>query len=198
MYPADDIETLARWVLDASTAVAFTGAGMSTDSGIPDFRSPGGVWSRSQPVLFDEFLRSAEARREYWRQKSVAHADFATARAGIRIARQLYGTEPMAGLVDHETLPGSDVTSDEALDEHIRAHAQVTQHPVGTCTIGSGPQAVVDPQLRVHGIAGLRVIDASVMPDVPGGNTNAPTIMIGEKAADMLRGRSLPRIEGLQ
>ncbi len=125
-------------------------------------------------------------------------ADFATARAGIRIARQLYGTEPMAGLVDHETLPGRDVTSDEALDEHIRAHAQVTQHPVGTCTIGSGPQAVVDPQLRVHGIAGLRVIDASVMPDVPGGNTNAPTIMIGEKAADMLRGRSLPRIEGLQ
>jgi choline dehydrogenase len=123
-------------------------------------------------------------------------ADFATARAGIRIARQLYGTDPMAGLVDHEILPGRDVTSDEALDEHVRNHAQVTQHPVGTCAIGSGPQAVVDPQLRVHGIAGLRVIDASVMPDVPGGNTNAPTIMIGEKAADMLRGRGLPRFEG--
>ncbi|MCL6251553.1 GMC family oxidoreductase N-terminal domain-containing protein [Altererythrobacter sp. KTW20L] len=124
-----------------------------------------------------------------------AAADFATARAGIRIARRLYGTEPMAGLVASETLPGPDVTSDEALDEHIRQYAQVTQHPVGTCAIGQGPLAVVDPQLRVHGIAGLRVIDASVMPDVPGGNTNAPTIMIGEKAADMLRGRSLPRFE---
>lgn len=123
-----------------------------------------------------------------------AKADFATARAGIRIARQLYGTDPMAALVDHETLPGKDVTSDDALDEHIRQYAQVTQHPVGTCAIGS----VVDPQLRVHGIAGLRVIDASVMPDVPGGNTNAPTIMIGEKAADMLRGRTSPRLEDTQ
>lgn len=127
-----------------------------------------------------------------------AEADFATARAGIRIARRLYGTEPMASLVAAETLPGSAVTSDEALDEHIRAFAQVTQHPVGTCTMGTGPSAVVDPQLRVHGIANLRVVDASVMPDVPGGNTNAPTIMIGEKAADILRGRSLPRAEGLQ
>ena len=123
-----------------------------------------------------------------------AKADFATARAGIRVARKLYGTQPMAALVDHETLPGKDVTSDEALDEHIRQFAQVTQHPVGTCAIGS----VVDPQLRVHGIAGLRVIDASVMPDVPGGNTNAPTIMIGEKAADMLRCRSSPRLEDMQ
>ena len=122
-------------------------------------------------------------------------ADFATARAGIAIARKLYGTEPMASLVDHETLPGAGVTSDEALNEHIRATAQVTQHPVGTCTMGIGAGAVVDPELRVHGIEGLRVVDASVMPDVPGGNTNAPTIMIGEKAADIIRGRTLPRIE---
>jgi choline dehydrogenase len=62
-------------------------------------------------------------------------------------------------------------------------------HPVGTCRIGSGPDAVVDPELRVHGVAGLRVADASVMPLIPGGNTNAPTIMIGERAADLIRGR---------
>ena len=142
-------------------------------------------------------LRSADPADRVKIQLNIfsAAADFATARAGIRIARQLYGTEPMAGLVASETLPGKDVTSDEALDEHIRQFAQVTQHPVGTCAIGTGLNSVVDPLLRVQGIAGLRVVDASVMPDVPGGNTNAPTIMFGEKAADILRGRSLPRAE---
>src|SRR6476661_6374281 len=71
---------LATWLHDAKAAVAFTGAGISTESGIPDFRSPGGVWSQSKPVYFDEFLRSADARKEYWRQKSIAHADFAQAK----------------------------------------------------------------------------------------------------------------------
>jgi NAD-dependent deacetylase len=76
----DDCDLLARWIYDAQQVVAFTGAGMSTESGIPDFRSPGGIWSQVQPVLFDDFLRSAAARHEYWRQKSVAHVEFAAAR----------------------------------------------------------------------------------------------------------------------
>jgi choline dehydrogenase len=118
-------------------------------------------------------------------------ADFATARAGLRLARKIYGTEPMAGLIAREAIPGAEVQSDEAIDAHIRATAGTTQHPVGTCAIGP----VVDPELRVHGIAGLRVVDASVMPDVPGGNTNGPTIMIAEKASDLIRGRSLPAVE---
>jgi choline dehydrogenase len=118
-------------------------------------------------------------------------ADFATARAGLRLARKIYGTEPMASLIERETIPGADVQTDEKIDAHIRATASTTQHPVGTCGIGP----VVDPELRVHGIAGLRVIDASVMPDVPGGNTNGPTIMIAEKASDLIRGRSLPAID---
>lgn len=122
-------------------------------------------------------------------------ADFATARAGIRIARELYRTEPMASLIARETLPGEGVDSDEALDEHIRQFSEVTQHPVGTTSMGIGKEAVVDAQLRVHGMSGLMVIDAGIMPDVPGGNTNAPTIMIAEKAADMLRGRSLEPLE---
>jgi choline dehydrogenase len=145
-------------------------------------------------------LRSADPREHPRIQLNIFDnpADFATARAGIAIARKLYGTQPLAGLVERETLPGEQAQSDEALDEHIRQYAQVTQHPVGTCTMGTGPQAVVDPELRVHGIAGLRVIDASIMPDVPGGNTNAPTIMIAEKASDLIRGRSLPRIERRQ
>lgn len=116
-------------------------------------------------------------------------ADLRTARDGIRIARRIYRTEPQASLTGEEILPGADLQSDAELDDHIRRTAEVTQHPVGTCTMGDGPLAVVDPQLRVHGIAGLRVVDASIMPTVPGGNTNGPTIMIAEKAADLIRGR---------
>jgi NAD-dependent deacetylase len=71
---------VARWLSESRTAVAFTGAGISTESGIPDFRSPGGVWSKYQPVYFDDFLRSAAARHEYWRQKCEGHDDFAAAR----------------------------------------------------------------------------------------------------------------------
>jgi NAD-dependent deacetylase len=73
-------EQIAAWLREAQSAVAFTGAGMSTESGIPDFRSPGGIWATSQPVYFDDFLASAEARQEYWRQKSVSHRDFAESR----------------------------------------------------------------------------------------------------------------------
>ncbi|MET0245674.1 MAG: GMC oxidoreductase [Sphingomonas sp.] len=116
-------------------------------------------------------------------------ADLRTARDGIRLARRIYRTEPQASLTGEELLPGVRLESDEELDDHIRRTAEVTQHPVGTCTMGHGPMTVVDPQLRVHGFKGLRVVDASVMPTVPGGNTNGPTIMIAEKAADMIRGR---------
>ncbi|MBO9519810.1 MAG: GMC family oxidoreductase N-terminal domain-containing protein [Porphyrobacter sp.] len=122
-------------------------------------------------------------------------ADFATARAGLKLARKIYSTEPMAGLIARESIPGAGVQSDEAIDEHVRATAGTTQHPVGTCAMGVGPNAVVDSALRVHGIEGLRVVDASIMPDVPGGNTNGPTIMIAEKASDLIRGRSLPAAE---
>lgn len=75
--------SVARWLLEANTAVAFTGAGVSTESGIPDFRSPQGIWARSRPVEFDEFLRSPEARREYWRQKAEGHQEIATAQPNI-------------------------------------------------------------------------------------------------------------------
>jgi NAD-dependent deacetylase len=74
---------IADWLCAARSAVAFTGAGISTESGIPDFRSPGGIWAQSQPVYFDEFLRRPEARYEYWRQKAVSHRDFENARPNI-------------------------------------------------------------------------------------------------------------------
>jgi len=76
MPASEDLRQIAQWLSQSRSAVAFTGAGISTESGIPDFRSPGGVWATSQPVYFDEFLNSAEARAEYWRQKSLTHAEF--------------------------------------------------------------------------------------------------------------------------
>ena len=82
--------------------------------------------------------------------------------------------------------PGPAVTSDEALIEDLRNRGVSNLHPVGTCRMGNGADAAVDPRLRVHGIRGLRVIDASIMPQVVGGNTNAPSIMIGEKGAAMI------------
>jgi NAD-dependent deacetylase len=75
----DDVRQVARWLQSAESTVAFTGAGISTESGIPDFRSPGGIWAKSQPVMYPDFLADPEARREYWRQKSEAHRDFADA-----------------------------------------------------------------------------------------------------------------------
>ena len=117
-------------------------------------------------------------------------ADFRTARDGIRIARGIYASGRQGEITGEEILPGAHRVTDEQLDVHIRATAQVTQHPVGTCSMGHGSMSVVDPQLRVHGIQGLRVVDASIMPTVPGGNTNAPTIMVAEKAADMILGKA--------
>src|SRR5260221_3205635 len=82
-----ETELLADWLVAARVVVAFTGAGISTESGIPDFRSPQGIWSKASPVYFDDFLTSASARHEYWRQKSIAHVDFAQAQpnAGHRV-----------------------------------------------------------------------------------------------------------------
>lgn len=108
-------------------------------------------------------------------------------REGIRAARAIYRSAPMDALAGEEMLPGGE--TDEELDARIRELGGITHHPVGTCAMGTGPAAVVDPALRVLGVAGLRVADASVMPGIVGGNTNATTLMIAEKAADLIRGR---------
>ena len=92
----------------------------------------------------------------------------------------------MAPFQVSEVVPGVDLTTDDEILDWVKQAAETTYHPVGTCKMGSDPMAVVDAQLRVHGIAGLRVADASIMPTLTSGNTNAPSIMIGEKAADMV------------
>ena len=113
--------------------------------------------------------------------------DRATAVAGLRMTRAIVGSRAMRPFVEKELLPGSEVRTDDELLAAARDIAQTIYHPVGTCAMGPGPGAVVDERLRVHGVGGLRVVDASVMPVITSGNTNAPTIMIAEKAADMIR-----------
>ena len=109
--------------------------------------------------------------------------------AGLKWGRKIASQPALARYIDHEMLPGPDFTDDEALLGYARMAGSTIYHPVGTCQMGQGPRAVVDAQLRVRGVEGLRVVDASVMPRLVSGNTNAPTIMIAEKAADMVLGR---------
>jgi choline dehydrogenase/4-pyridoxate dehydrogenase len=99
----------------------------------------------------------------------------------------------MQAFMEREIAPGENATTDAALEAHIRATCITVHHPLGTCKMGvaSDPMAVVDAELRVHGIEGLRIVDGSVMPDLVGANINAPIIMIAEKAADLIRGRQL-------
>ncbi|MFB2919054.1 GMC family oxidoreductase [Aerosakkonema funiforme] len=106
---------------------------------------------------------------------------------GIKIIRQLLHSQGFDEFRGEEVAPGADVSSDEALQTYIREVATTIWHPVGTCKMGTDPDAVVDSELRVHGVEGLRVVDASIMPTITTGNTNAPTIMIGEKAADLIK-----------
>jgi choline dehydrogenase len=115
-------------------------------------------------------------------------ADKDTLIAGLRIARGVFWTRAMQKYVADEFLPGPAVDSDEDWLDHIRQTAGTTYHPTSTCMMGAHERAVVDTELRVRGIEGLRVIDASIMPAVVSGNTNAATIMIAEKGADMILG----------
>ena len=130
------------------------------------------------PTILANYLATDEDRRAL--------------REGVRIARDVAAQAALDPYRDAEYSPGADVRSDADLDAWIRAKSETIYHPVGTCRMGAAgdPLAVVDDQLRVQGIAGLRVIDASVMPTLVGGNTNAPTIMIAERASDLLRGKT--------
>jgi 4-pyridoxate dehydrogenase len=118
--------------------------------------------------------------------------DWATLRAGLRLIREIGYQPALAEFNAGEVSPGPARRSDDEIDTHIRATGITVHHPLGTCKMGrpSDPAAVVDPELKVLGVEALRVVDASVMPDLVGGNINAPVIMIAEKAADLIRGRT--------
>ncbi len=107
---------------------------------------------------------------------------------GLEMAREILRQPALRPYLRHEVLPGNEVKDREALFDYACRMAKTDHHPVGTCRMGVDDMAVVDPDLRVRGIAGLRVCDASIMPRINSSNTNAPTIMIGEKASDLIRG----------
>ena len=126
------------------------------------------------PVIHQAFLETDEELR--------------VMRSGLRLVRELVAQDPLLPFAGEEILPGSQNISDEAIDDHIRKTMITVHHPVGTCKMGSkeDPLAVVDQEMRVRGVENLRVIDTSVMPDLIGGATNAPVIMMAEKASDMI------------
>jgi len=137
-------------------------------------------------------LRSANAL-----DNAVVQPNYLTAQedvdvlvAGIELARQLAGTAAMARFNGGELAPGEQVKSKEALEDYVRSVSSTVWHPVGTCKMGIDNMAVVNPELKVYGIEGLRVADASIMPTITSGNTNAATIMIGEKLADLILNNS--------
>jgi choline dehydrogenase len=133
------------------------------------------------PAIFPNYLAAEEDRRAL--------------REGVKIVRAVAAQPALTSLHAGEYSPGPSVSTDADIDAWIRREGETIYHPVGTCKMGAAddPSAVVDGQLKVRGLAGLRVVDASVMPTLVGGNTNAPTIMIAEKAADMILGRAAPK-----
>lgn len=123
-----------------------------------------------------------------------AESDRRTMRDMVIFMRQFFATAPISDFVTSETAPGPGAASGDAIDAWLRASVISGAHPVGTCAMGTGSQAVVDARLSVHGMESLRVVDCAVMPDIPRGNTAAPAMMIAEKAADMILGKPpLPR-----
>lgn len=163
------------------------GHGFQAHTGPMRSKSRGAVTLRSSdPVDAPRILFNYMSHPDDWQ-------DF---RRAIRLTREIFATDPIAGYVDHEIMPGEAAQSDAALDAVIREHAESAYHPCGTARMGRAddPMAVVDPENRVIGVDGLRLADSSIFPLIPNGNLNAPSIMVGERAADHILGRApLPR-----
>ena len=118
--------------------------------------------------------------------------DWIDFRAGIRLTREIFAQEAFRPFVKHEIQPGFELQTDAQIDGFIRAHAESAYHPCGTCKMGAvdDPLAVVDPQTNVIGVKGLRVVDSSIFPQITNGNLNGPSIMVGEKASDLILGKT--------
>ena len=141
---------------------------------------------RSRGSIHVGSARPQEAPRIHANYLSAQEDVDATLR-GLKACRQIAAQPALADLTVREVLPGPDVQDDADLLDYIRSCGQTSFHPIGTCKMGSDAMAVVDTNLKVHGVAGLRVADASVIPVMVSSNTNAPSILIGERCADFIR-----------
>jgi choline dehydrogenase len=223
LYGAEKPQHLAEWVLrrsgKLSSTVAEVCAFVRTRPGLPaadiQYHMGAAYYEQHGQVEFDDHactiapvLVSPRARGEVTlrsgdpqaKPKILTNAltepeDVASLVAGLKLALRIAASSPLKEKIVRELTLGAAVESDAELEQALREHVELIYHPVGTCRMGAGDDAVVDPELRLRGIDGLRVIDASVFPVITGGNTNAPTIMVAERAADLIRGRvpaSLP------
>ncbi|WP_199197460.1 GMC family oxidoreductase [Chroococcidiopsis sp. CCALA 051] len=170
--------------------VAPTEHGMTIGPTLIAPRSIGSMRLRSpdpleHPVIDPQYLSDPEGH------------DLRVMVAGVRQAQEIFAASPMAAYRGRPILPDRTLQSDREIEDYVRSASDGWWHPVGTCRMGTDPLAVVDPMLRVHGVAGLRVADAAVMPTIPRCHTMAPTIAIGEKAADLVL-RQSPSVEQLQ
>jgi choline dehydrogenase len=170
-----NIWTVASRTRSGMTPHPFPGFTMSPVHLAP--RNEGTVRLRSADPLADP-----EIRQNFFRDR----ADIRAMVAAVRLVRAIAGQEALKPFVAGEISPGEDARSDAEIEAYLRANGIANLHPVGSCRMGPAGDSVVDPQLRVHGCARLRVVDTSIMPTLPAGNTNAPAIMIGEKASAMI------------
>jgi len=163
----------------------------------PGWRAPRGhAFSVANVLLHPESrgcvkLRSADPKDKPLIQFNLLQAeeDRAAFRRYVRFTRNFFATEPACGLISREVTPGSAIQTDAEIDAFVRSRIGTAMHPTSTCAMGTGADAVLDTELRVRGISGLRVVDCASMPTIPGGNTNVPAVMLAEKAADLILGK---------
>jgi choline dehydrogenase len=221
LLDAEKPRALAEWLLrhsgPLSSPVAEVVAFVRSRPGLPAadlqfhmgaayFEDHGQETYDDHAMVIAPVLVSPQARGRVWLRSSdptdkprivtnsLSHPeDLASLVAGVKLARTIAAQAPASEIVLEELKPGADVDSDAGIEDDIRARLMLIYHPVGTCRMSdTHPEAVVDSRLRVHGIQGLRVVDASVMPIIPGGNTHAPTVMVAEHAADLITGATPP------
>ena len=158
-----------------------TGHGFRAHVGPMRSKSRGSVWLKTREAHdHPGILFNYMSHEEDWEEM----------RAGVKLTREIFAQTPFDPFRGPELSPGIEVQSDDDIDAFIRARVESAYHPCGTCKMGTDPQAVVDPQCSVRGIEGLKVVDSSIMPQITTGNLNAPTIMLAEKAADIIRGKT--------
>ena len=218
LYGADKPKPLAEWLLRHSGPLTSTAAEVCafvrTRPGLPAadiqfhigalfFEDHGETEFDGHAATFGPVLVSTRSRGRVWLRSAdprdkpriltntlAEQDDVDSLVAGVKLAREMAASGPMADTVVRELRPGADASTDADIEASVRRRVELLYHPVGTCAMGDGEDAVLDPDLRVRGLEGLRVVDASVFPSIPGGNTNAPTIMVAERAADLIRGRA--------